>query len=39
MKHPQCRAKFELANGEFVSRCHLDLGQVIEGMTGLALSL
>ena len=23
---PQCRAKFELANGEFVSRCHLDLG-------------
>jgi hypothetical protein len=26
MKHPQCRAKFELANGEFVSRCHLDLG-------------
>lgn len=26
MKHPQCRAKFELVNGEFVSRCHLDLG-------------
>ena len=23
---PQCRAKFELVNGEYVSPCHLDLG-------------
>lgn len=28
MKVPQCLAKFELVNGEFVSRCHLDLGHV-----------
>ena len=28
MKVTKCRAKFEIANGEFVSPCHLDLGHI-----------